>query len=94
MKSHGRAVSSRVFLRKSDAVAWERDQYRRPRSGEWLDPRRGRVPLEVVAEAWLASRTTVKRRTMESDQGAWRNYIAPRWHSRPVVSITAAEVST
>jgi hypothetical protein len=75
-------------------VAWEQDQYRRLRSGEWLDPRRGRVDLEVVAEAWLASRVTVKRRTLESDQGIWRNYIAPRWRYRPVASITAAEVST
>jgi integrase len=75
-------------------VAWEQDQYRRLRSGEWLDPRRGRVDLEVVAEAWLASRVTVKRRTLESDQGIWRNYIAPRWRHRPVASITTAEVST
>jgi integrase len=94
VKSHGRAVASRVFSRKADAVAWEQDQYRRLRSGEWLDPRRGRVPLEVVAEAWLASRATVKRRTFESDRGIWRNYIAPRWRTRPVVSVTTADVST
>ena len=47
--------------------------------------RRGQVPLEV-AEAGLASRATVKRRTFESDRGIWRNYIAPRWRFRPVVS--------
>jgi hypothetical protein len=94
VKSHGRVVASSVFLRRADAVAWEQDQYRRLRSGEWLDPRRGRVDLEVVAEAWLASRVTVKRRTLESDQGIWRNYIAPRWRHRPVASITTAEVST
>jgi integrase len=93
VKSHGLAVASRVFSRKADAVAWEQDQYRRLRSGEWLDPRRGRVPLEVVAEAWLASRATVKRRTFESDRGVWRNYIAPRWRSRPVVSITTADTN-
>jgi hypothetical protein len=94
VKSHGRVVASSVFSRRVDAVAWEQDQYRRLRSGEWLDPRRGRVPLEVVAEAWLASRVTMKRRTLESDQGIWRNYIAPRWRHRPVASITTAEVST
>jgi integrase len=94
VKSHGLAVASKVFSRKADAVAWEQDQYRRLRSGKWLDPRRGRVPLEVVAVAWLASRATVKRQTFESDRGIWRNYIAPRWRSRPVVSITTADVST
>jgi hypothetical protein len=83
-----------MFARKSDAVAWEQDQRRRLSAGEWLDPRRGQVPLNVVAEMWLESRRTVKRRTLESDRGAWRNYIAPRFGRRPVASITTADVSS
>jgi len=83
-----------MFDRKSDAVAWEQDQRRQLRAGEWLDPRRGQVPLSVVAEMWLESRRTVKRRTLESDRGAWRNYIAPRFGHRPVASITTADVSS
>ena len=39
------------------------------------------------------SRGSVKRRTRESDEAAWRNYIAPRFGNWPVASITAAEVS-
>jgi integrase len=42
-----------------------------------------RFLLRLVAEAWLASRVAVKRRTLESDQGIWRNYIGPRWRHRP-----------
>jgi hypothetical protein len=68
IKANGREVASRMFDRKSDAVAWEQDQRRRLRAGEWLDPRRGQVPLSVVAEMWLESRRTVKRRTLESDR--------------------------
>ena len=94
IKANGREVASRMFERKSDAVAWEQDQRRRLRAGEWLDPRRGQVPLIVVAEMWLESRRTVKRRTLESDRGAWRNYIAPRFGHRPVASITTADVSS
>ncbi len=94
IKANGREVASRMFDRKSDAVAWEQDQRRRLRAGEWLDPRRGQVPLSVVAEMWLESRRTVKRRTLESDRGAWRNYIAPRFGRRPVASITTADVSS
>ena len=52
------------------------------------------MPLSVVAEMWLESRRTVKRRTLESDCGAWRNYIAPRFGRRPVASITTADVSS
>jgi integrase len=93
VKAHGRYVATRVFERKADAVAWEQDQRRRLRLGEWTDPRRGQVPLSVVATDWLGSRSSVKRRTRESDESAWRNYIAPRFDNWPVASITAAEVS-
>jgi len=94
VQSHGRYVATRVFERKADALAWEQDQRRRLRLGEWIDPRRGEVPLAVVAADWLNSRNSVKRRTRESDEAAWRNYIQPRFGNWPVASITAAEVSS
>jgi integrase len=62
-------------------------------SGEWTDPRRGRVPLSDVAVDWLNSRGLVKRRTRESDESNWRNYVRPRFGNWPVAAITAAEVS-
>jgi len=94
VKSHGRYIATRVFERKADAVAWEQDQRHRLRLGEWIDPRRGQVPLSVVAVPWMGSRSAVKRRTRESDEAAWRNYIEPRFGNWPVASITAAEVSS
>ena len=94
VKSQGREIAARVFDRKADAVAWEQDQRRRLRLGEWIDPRRGQVPLSVVAADWMGSRSSVKRRTRESDEAAWRNYIQPRFGNWPVASITAAEVSS
>lgn len=43
---------------------------------------------------WLAARQgTVKRRTFESDESAWRRYIQPRFGRREVLSVTSAEVS-
>jgi hypothetical protein len=60
VKANGREVASRMFDRRSDALAWEQDQRRRLRTGEWLDPRRGQVPLAAMAEMWLDSRQTVK----------------------------------
>ena len=93
VKSHGREIAARVFERKGDAVAWEQDQRRRLRLGEWTDPRRGRIPLSDVAVDWLNSRGLVKRRTRESDESNWRNYVRPRFGNWPVAAITAAEVS-
>ena len=93
VKFHGREVATRVFERRADAIAWEQDQRRRLRLGEWTDPRRGRVPLSDVAADWLSSRGRVKRRTRESDESNWRNYVRPRFGNWPVAAITAAEVS-
>ena len=93
VKFHGREVANRVFERRADAVAWEQDQRRRLRLGEWTDPRRGQVPLSDVAVDWLSSRGLVKRQTRESDESNWRNYVRPRFGNWPVAAITTAEVS-
>ncbi|HLM88099.1 MAG TPA: hypothetical protein VK284_03575 [Streptosporangiaceae bacterium] len=47
-----------------------------------------------MAADWLGSRGSVKRRTRETDEAAWRNYVQPRFGNSPVASITAAEVSS
>jgi integrase len=92
VKHHGREVTTRVFDRKSDAVAWEEEQKRRLRLGEWIDPKRGRVPLRLVSDQWFEARGTVKRKTQEADRAAWRSHIEPRFGDVPIAAITAAEV--
>ena len=94
VKHHGREVATRVFDRKRDAEAWEEDQKRRLRLGEWFDPRRGRVALSVVAVDWLDSRQTIKRNSLALEAGAWKRHIEPKFGKVPVSSITTAEVST
>jgi integrase len=93
VKAHGRYAASRVFDRKADAVAWEQEQLRDLRTGEWIDPRRGRVALREVAEAWLDSRNAVKRRSRESDEANWRLHVEPTFGDLPVASITKAAVA-
>lgn len=93
VKHHGREVATRVFDRKNDAVAWEEEQKRRLRLGEWIDPKRGRVALSAVAELWFESRHSVKRKTREADRAAWRYNIEPRFGDVPVASITPAEIA-
>lgn len=94
VKSHGREVARRTFTRKRDAQAWEEDQKRRLRMGEWIDPRRGRVPLDQVAEDWLLSRQAVKRNTRVTERHSWEKHIKPRFGSAPVASITSSEVAS
>jgi Phage integrase central domain len=93
VKSHGREVATKYFDRRADAVAWANDQSRHLRIGDWVDPRRGRVSLTVVAEGWLVSRASVKRRTRETDEAAWANYVKPSFGNRAIGSITTAEVT-
>lgn len=93
VKSHGREVATRVFDRRADAVAWEQDQSHRIRNGDWIDPKRGRVSLAFVAESWLETRRTMKRRTRETDELSWRNYVAPTLGTRPIGTLATAEVS-
>jgi integrase len=94
IKSHGREVASRTFDRRADAVAWEQEQTRKLRLGEWIDPKRGRVPLSSVAASWLQSRSSLKRRAREADEADWRLHIEPRFGNLPLVSITSAEVAS
>jgi hypothetical protein len=65
VKFHGREVATRVFERRADAIAWEQDQRRRLRLGEWTDPRRGRVPLgctrrTACSRFWATTRATAR----------------------------------
>lgn len=94
VKHHSREVGTRVFDRKRDAEAWEEDQKRRLRMGEWFDPRRGRVPLSVVAADWLDSRQSIKRNSRALESEAWARHIEPRFEKVPVIAITTADVST
>ena len=50
------------------------------------------MPLSQIADDWLASRSTVKRRTRESDEAAGRNHIAPRFGNGPAPSLKSSEV--
>jgi integrase len=93
IKHHGREVATQVFDRKNDAVAWEQEQRRRLRLGEWIDPKRGRVPLRSVADDWFESRHSVKRKTREADRAAWNSHIEARFGDAPVASITPAEIA-
>lgn len=93
IKSHGHELTSRTFERRADCVAWEQDQMRRLRVGEWFDPRRGHASLTLVAEAWLLTRDGVKRRTRKTDTLVWKHYIMPSFGRRPVASLTTAEIS-
>ena len=86
VKSHGREVATKCFERRADAVAWVSDQTRRIRTGDWVDPRRGRISMGLVADGWLDTRASVKRRTRETDLATWANYVQPTFGNRAIAA--------
>jgi integrase len=94
VKWHGREVATRVFDRKRDADGWHDEQLQRLRSGEWVDPRRGRVTLDSFVEDWFTSRETLKRKTREADRSAWENHIKRKFGKAPVASISKGQIET
>ena len=92
VKSHGREVATRVFNARPNAVAWEHDQRRSLRAGEWIDPRRARIPLARLEPGWRESRQGLKRKSLEADLSAWRNHVEPKFGDTPLASITRAQI--
>ncbi|MFJ2759669.1 tyrosine-type recombinase/integrase [Nocardioides sp. NPDC087217] len=93
VKHHGREVANRVFDRKRDAEAWEEEQKRKLRLGEWHDPRRGRVALSVIAADWLDARQTLKRKSQALELMVWKRHIEPKFGKVPVAAITKSDVA-
>lgn len=94
VKWQGREVATRVFERKRDAEAWEREQTRALHAGDWFDPRRGKVTLASIVPEWQQSRETLKRKTREADASAYERHIRARFGAVPLASITQAQVAT
>lgn len=93
VKHHGVEVATRVFDRQKDARAWEQDQNRRLRAGDWIDPRRGKVTLAEVEPEWAEARRALKRKTQAADASAWENHIKARFGRVAVASINEAQIS-
>ena len=92
VKWHGREVASQVFTRKNEAKDWHDDQVRKLKMGQWVDPKRGKVALDMVATEWLKAGGRLKESSRREDARAWRNHIEPKFGRAPVASITTADV--
>jgi integrase len=87
----GREVS-KVFATRQDANAYrvtlEADQLR----GLVVDPGRSRRPFKAVAEAWLAAGAAKRRSSVERDTAILTHHLYPTLGTRPIGSITRADV--
>lgn len=92
VKSNSKLVASQTFRRKSDAVMWEREQYRALAFGQFIPPAHSSTAFADVAAAFLESRRgQVKPHSWRTD----RDNLAgvPAWFSAlPISSIGPSQV--
>ncbi len=92
IKNHGQVVANRTFRRRTDALLWEAEQYRRLAFGEFIPPSCSSIPLEVIADNFLDSRRQqVSPHSWITDRDNLRGL--PRWFTvLPLGRVGEAEV--
>lgn len=94
IKQHGRIVAMETFRRKSDAEAWERDQYRAIQFGEFMPPTQSSKSFAEVVDDFLASRLgQVAPHTWRTDRDNLAN--TPKgWAGLPISAISEGDILT
>ena len=92
IKSGGQLVGSKTFARKSDAEAWEREQYRALAFGEFIPPTRSATRFSEVAAQFLeARRGQISPHSWRTDRDNLANI--PGWFAaRPLSSIGESDI--
>lgn len=88
-----RRQRSRTFTRRRDAEDYEAQVGLEMRRGDWVDPRRGRIALQLMWEEYdRVGPTHLRETTRQNYRSAWRN-IAPGFAQWPVNRIEHADVA-
>ncbi len=83
---------SRTFDRKVDAQGWLNTELTKVDRGEWVDPRAGRTTFGVVAERWMAARSSLRDSTRARDRSLLDSLILPRFAETPLVAIQPSDL--
>jgi len=87
-----RVVAERTFEKKADAKRWEADQRSKLQTGDWVDPARGRIAFDEIAEEWQASREHLAVRSQETTRFLLDAYILPSIGRVPISSLSATDI--
>jgi integrase len=84
---------SKSFRRKGDADAFLTSVGSSKLRGEWIDPRRAKVPLEEWAERWLSTTVHLKPKTRAGYDSLLRTHVLPAFGKTPLGAIEPEDVS-
>lgn len=79
------------FRTKAAAEDYAEAQEAAIRAGTWIDPERGKIPLDDYWKLWFETRR-LSDSTRDRYASYYRNHLSPEWGQRPIASITALEV--
>lgn len=83
---------SRTFARRVDAEAFSHSVEVAKLEGSWVDPRLGKVTVADYAARWLASKPTLRPKTLDSYQRVIDLHIGPAFGRRALSSLTTEQV--
>jgi integrase len=81
-------TAPQTFARKGDAERYLVLVEAQMARGEWTDPERAKVELDVYAESWITQRPNLRPRTVELYRWLLRKHIAPGLGSVPLGKLT------
>lgn len=82
---------SKTFSTKGEASAWGAAQELRVRSGEWTDPSKGRVTLDVFSPQWFDT-LNVKSKTRDSYRSLYDTHVGARFGKVRLDRISHADI--
>jgi integrase len=84
---------ARHFKRKVDAQRWLDEQTSALVRGDWIDPDRSRLTVGQWSQTWLAGRSHLKPKTLESYRSLLRTRVLPTWEQVPLPKIAHSDVA-
>ena len=83
---------SKTFDKKGDATKFLTSAEGSKLTGEWIDPRLGKMPLSEWAEQWLAGRIALKPKTRYGYESLLRTRLLPEFGRYPLVELRPVQI--
>jgi integrase len=84
---------SKTFDRKVDAQRFLHQVETSKIAGSYIDPARGKITMQVMADKWLKTQGHLKPSTYARYEGIVTKWIKPRWGTTPLAKIEHEDVA-
>jgi len=83
-----------TFTAKADASAWLSAEETAIRGGTWVDPTVGRMKVNDLIDAWLASDATKRASSLARDRSVMDNFVRPAIGTKQVAAVTRVDIQS